>query len=232
MTLCEPEQDMDVRRSADFYNAAGVCEMTDPASEASAFAVQKVHEPLAREIRPGMRTLDLGCNAGRFCFAMEEMGAVPVGIDCANVPLEHARLLAAKRGSRCRFVLGDLNHLPFGPDAFDLAVFPQNIIEHSYDAVDRLAARLTTVLRPGGKLCVSARDELLKHGGDREFLDRYDAATGRVATVYTIPGKGEFEGSCHFWTAAFAVHVIGRRLRPTTVRQLPNGLFWLVFVND
>ena len=99
--------------SADFYNAAGVTPKNDPASPDSRFAVRRLQTVLAAEITPGARALDLGCNAGRFCFAMEEMGARPVGIDHAAVPLRHARSLARDRRSRCRFVEGDLHRLPF-----------------------------------------------------------------------------------------------------------------------
>ena len=38
-----------------------------------------------------MRALDLGCNAGRFTFAMEDMGAIATGIDFAEIPLRFSR---------------------------------------------------------------------------------------------------------------------------------------------
>ena len=48
------------------YNAAGVHPTTDPDNPRSQFAIDRYGDHLRKRIRPGMRALDLGCNAGRF----------------------------------------------------------------------------------------------------------------------------------------------------------------------
>ncbi len=82
-----------------FYNVSGVHPTTDPDNPRSQFAVDRYEDYLRKLIKPGMRALDLGCNAGRFTFAMEEMGAVATGIDFAEIPLLHAKKVAEKTGS-------------------------------------------------------------------------------------------------------------------------------------
>ena len=114
------------------YNAAGVHPTTDPDNPRSRFAVERYEDYLPKLIKPGMRALDLGCNAGRFTFAMEGMGAIATGIDCAEIPLRHAKEVAQKRKSRCRFNIGDMAALPYKANSFDLALLPQNNIYLSY----------------------------------------------------------------------------------------------------
>ena len=62
------------------YNAAGVHPTTDPDNPRSQFAVDRYENHLRKLIKLGMRALDLGCNAGRFTFAMEDMGVIATGI--------------------------------------------------------------------------------------------------------------------------------------------------------
>ena len=85
------------------YNVSGVHPTTDPDNPRSRFAVDRYEDHLRKRIRPGMRVLDLGCNAGRMTFAMEEMGAIATGIDFAEIPLLHAKKVAQKRKSQCQF---------------------------------------------------------------------------------------------------------------------------------
>ncbi len=76
------------------YNAGGVHPTTDPDNPRSQFAVDRYEDHLRKLVRPGMRALDLGCNAGRFTFAMADMGAIATGIDFASVQLK--RILSDK----------------------------------------------------------------------------------------------------------------------------------------
>ena len=80
-----------------FYNTAGVHPTTDPDDPRSQFAIDRYEDHLPKLIRPGMRALDLGCNAGRFTFAMENMGAIATSIDFAEIPLLHTKKVAYKR---------------------------------------------------------------------------------------------------------------------------------------
>ena len=108
------------------YNVSGVHATTAPDNPRSQFAVDRYKNHLPKLIKPGMRALDLGCNAGRYTFAMEEMGAIATGIDFAEIPLRHAKEVAQKRKSRCQFNIGNIAALPYKQNSFDLALLPQN----------------------------------------------------------------------------------------------------------
>ena len=124
------------------YNAAGVHPTTDPDNPRSQFAVDRYEDHLRKLIRPDIRALDLGCNAGRFTFAMEDMGAIAIGIDFAEIPLRHAKKVAHKRKSRCQFNMGDMAALPYKENSFDLALLPQNNIYLSYQTLENLSVQL------------------------------------------------------------------------------------------
>jgi len=81
---------MEKRIASAFYNASAVTPQNDPVSSESAFAVDRIRNQLEQVIEPGMEVLDLCCGAGRFSFAMEEMGATVTGVDCATIPLDYA----------------------------------------------------------------------------------------------------------------------------------------------
>ena len=55
----------------------------------------------------GSTALDVGCGAGRFCFAMEGLGAVPTGTDLSPEMIRLARENAEKRCSAARFSVDD-----------------------------------------------------------------------------------------------------------------------------
>lgn len=201
-----------------FYNAAGVTEKNDPERPASAFAVDRIRGQLETVVKPGMRTLDLGCGAGRFTFTMESLGAVPTGVDCASVPLEHARHLAAKRYNRSTFHRCDVSCLPFEAGSFDLALLANNIVEFSPDDMDLMSAEVARILVAEGWFCISMRNE--------------DASPELRISRYTVPGHGEFEYHSHAWTAAHARSVIGKHLTFVTEEELGEERYWLAFRNS
>ena len=154
---------MDTCTASHFYNATGVLQRNDPESKASRFAVDRFRPQLTRTLTPGMRVLDLACNAGRFVFAAEDLGATATGIDCAAVPLAHARQVSRRRGIRAQFVQGDYAALPHAPGSFDAVLFINNIVECSYDeareggyhwVVYRQCPAAAT--RPGSHSCTAA----------------------------------------------------------------------------
>jgi SAM-dependent methyltransferase len=217
----------------EWYRAAGGgvearCDPADPAEIAR--VVDPIREQLSREITPGIRALDLGCFAGRFTFAMEQMGALATGLDCVGPVLEYSRRLAAQWGSKCTFVEGDFDHLPFGPGTFDLVLFPSNIVEASYGQMERLVEQLATILAPGGKFCILMRDGLLR-ALERSKLNCYDAATGIVGGTSEALGHEAVQVDTCFWTVGFARHVIGRRFRMLRCEATKDGAYWLVFAN-
>jgi SAM-dependent methyltransferase len=97
---------------------------------------------------PGLRILDAGCGSGRNMADLARRGAV-CGVELASSSLEVAR---ARGVGEVR--AGSLEEpLPFGDDAFDLAV-ALDVHEHLAD--DRPAwSELARVVAPGGHLVVT-----------------------------------------------------------------------------
>ncbi|MDE0685573.1 MAG: class I SAM-dependent methyltransferase [Candidatus Poribacteria bacterium] len=213
------------------YNAAGVHPTTDPDNPKSQFAVDRYENHLPKLIKPGMRALDLGCNAGRFTFAMEDMGAIATGIDFAEIPLRHAKKVAEKRKSRCQFNIGDMAALPYKENAFDLALLPHNIGYLSYQTLESMSAQLKRILSDNGIFVVTMHDELVKRAGEEALPKRYDVQTGLIGGSRTIPDQGTYASPWYFWTVAFAKYVVEKHLALEQVEQIEDNRFILVFRN-
>ena len=147
------------------YNAAGVHPTTDPDNPRSQFAVDRYEDHLRKLIRPGIRALDLGCNAGRFTFAMETMGAIATGIDFAEIPLRHAKKVAHRRKSHCQFNIGDMAALPYKENSFDFALLPHNIGYLPYQTLESLSVQLKRILSDNGIFVLTMQDQLVKSAG-------------------------------------------------------------------
>ena len=213
------------------YNTSGVHPTTDPDNSKSQFVVDRYAKHLCKLIQPGMHALDLGCNAGRCTFAMEDMGAIATGIDCAEIPILHAKKVAQKRKSQCQFNVGDIGSLPYKENSFDLALLPSNIVEISCQTLENLTVQLKQILSNNGLFVVFMHDEFIKRAGQTAFLDHYDAPSGAVGGHNTIPGKGIFNYPTYFWTVAFAKYIIEKYLFCKHVEQVEDNLFLLVFCN-
>lgn len=213
------------------YNVAGVHPTTDPDDPRSQFAVDRYKNHLPKLIKPGMRALDLGCNAGRFTFAMEDMGAIATGIDFAEIPLLHAKKVAEKRKSQCQFNIGDMAALPYKKDSFDLAFLPQNSGYLSYQILESLTVQLKEILSDNGIFAVIMHDELVKRAGEETLPERYDIQTGLIGGSRTIPGKGTYESPWFFWTVAFIKYIIEKHLPLEKVEEIAENRFLLVFRN-
>ena len=213
------------------YNASGVHPTTDPDNPKSQFTIDRYAKHLCKLIQPNMRALDLGCNAGRCTFAMEDMGAIATGIDCAENPIRHAKKVAEKRKSQCQFNVGDIGFLPYRENSFDLALLPSNIVEISCQTLENLTVQLKQILSNNGLFVIFMHDEFIKRIGETDFLDRYDAPSGSVGGHNTIPGKGMFNYPTYFWTVVFAKYIIEKHLFCQHVEQIEENMFILVFCN-
>ena len=213
------------------YNAAGVHPTTDPDDPRSQFAVERYENHLPELIKPGMRALDLGCNAGRYTFAMEDMGAVATGIDFAEIPLRHAKAVGEKRKSRCQFNIGDVAALPYKQNSFDLALLPQNNGYLSYQTLESLTVQLTEILSDDGIFVVIIHDELVKRAGDETLPERYDVQTGLIEGNRAIPDKGVYAAPWVFWTVAFAKFIVEKHFTLEDIEQIEENRFMLVFRN-
>ena len=213
------------------YNAAGVHPTTDPDDPRSQFAVDRYKDYLPKLIKPGMRALDLGCNAGRFTFAIEDMGARATGIDFAEIPIRHAKKVAHKRRSRCQFNIGDMAALPYKTNSFDLALLPHNIGYLSYQRMESMSVQLKEILSDNGIFVVTMHDELMKRAGEETLPERYDVQTGLIGGSRTIPDKGTYASPWYFWTVAFAKYIVEKHLPLEEVDQIEENRFLLVFQN-
>ena len=213
------------------YNAAGVHPTTDPDDPRSQFAVDRYKDHLPKLIKPGMRALDLGCNAGRFTFAMEDMGAIATGIDFAEIPLHHAKKVAHRRKSRCQFNIADMAALPYKENSFDLALLPQNHVYLPYQTLERLTVQLKEVLSDNGIFVVIMHDSLVKRTGEGTLLDRYDVQTGLIDGIRAIPDKGVYANPSYFWTVAFVKYIVEKHLPLEQIEQIEENRFMLVFWN-
>ena len=213
------------------YNAAGVHPTTDPDDPRSQFAVDRYKDHLPKLIKPGMRALDLGCNAGRYTFAMEDMGAIATGIDFAEIPLLHAKKVAYKRKSQCQFNIGDIAALPYKENSFDLALLPQNNVYLSYQTLESLTVQLKGILSDNGVFVVIMHDSLVKRAGEETLPERYDVQTGLIGGIRAIPDKGVYANPSYFWTIAFARYIIEKHLPLEEVEPIEKNRFMLVFCN-
>lgn len=105
----------------------------------------------------GRRVLDFGCGCGATSVVLGRLGADVVGVDADGPSVAAARARAADAGVGARFVrLGHAPRLPFPDGAFD-CVLAYHVLEH-VAPTDRAAhaRELWRVVRPGGRLLVSA----------------------------------------------------------------------------
>ena len=114
------------------------------------YAGRKFHDTLysdliRKNLRPGQRLLDAGC--GRYLKFCREFSGVArvVGIDLESQ-------LDTRNRNAPFGVRGDLGHLPFPAESFDM-VISRSVVEHLEDP-PLVFREFFRVLRPGGKVVV------------------------------------------------------------------------------
>ena len=130
---------------------------------------------------PGARVLDAGTGSGNLAAALERRGAEVVGIDFC----EPAFALARQKAPRARFEFGDLTKpLAFADGSFDHVACSAVLHVLSRDEQRVAIGELARVLRPGGRLVVTA----FAHGFNplkvyAESLRQHRQAAGVLRTV-------------------------------------------------
>ncbi len=190
--------------------------------------VARLRPYLQRLVAPGCKALDLGCGAGKFTIELGRLGARAIGLDCSPEAVRLAREIAAAMGSSAHFVVGTFAALPFAAESLDLAIFPQNIVECSYEEMDSVARQLSIILRPGGRFWLEMQDGPAQEQQD-EGGDTFDPVMGKRSTRIEIPGQGEFPYETAFWTVGFARFVITRHLRFLSMEREDDRRYVLVF---
>ncbi len=110
----------------------------------------------ARKIDPSRTLLDVGCGTGQSGMALRAEGFTSlVGIDLSRPSLARARARGVYRSLSCV----DLTRsLPFADDRFE-AVVSVGVFTHVLDG-HQLLTELLRVVRPGGWIVFSQRDDL------------------------------------------------------------------------
>jgi 2-polyprenyl-3-methyl-5-hydroxy-6-metoxy-1,4-benzoquinol methylase len=104
------------------------------------------------DIRPGERVLDIGCGDGFWSRQIAERGAEVVGIDPSEKGVARANQVNRLPGTEYRLV--NAEQMDFADGSFDKVV-SMCVIEHFHDE-DRVLEHVARVLRPGGRLVLSA----------------------------------------------------------------------------
>jgi SAM-dependent methyltransferase len=132
-------------------------------------------------VKPGTRLLDVGCGAGQLALIAARAGAQVVGCDIATNWLERARARASAEGLQITFVEGDAESLPFEDEQFDTVI---SLIGAMFaPRPDRVAAELTRVCRPGGRIAMANWTPGGFVGQMFKAISRYIAPAGMPAPV-------------------------------------------------
>ena len=105
-------------------------------------------------VAPGEEVVDVACGTGNAAIRAAQAGARVVGVDLTPELFEAGRRLAAEAGVEIEWLEGDAEALPVADARFDVALSVFGCMfapQHR-----RAAAELARVLRPGGRLCVTA----------------------------------------------------------------------------
>jgi SAM-dependent methyltransferase len=112
------------------------------------------------QIEKGERLLDAGCGSGWLAADTARAGARVSAFDIAWLGVHAAR---GRYGGDATYSVGDLYHLAYADDSFDIAVLSE-VVEHLED-IDGALTEVGRVIRPGGRLLVSVpyRETIVPH---------------------------------------------------------------------
>jgi 2-polyprenyl-3-methyl-5-hydroxy-6-metoxy-1,4-benzoquinol methylase len=120
----------------------------------NAFVLGAEIDALLAYVRPGMRTLELGCCDGAVTLAMAERGAHATGLDISPRSLEVARAHYSSVRTRIAgcadYRIADLNHETLPPETYDVVAVRGTL--HHLVRVDHAVREICRTLRPGGLL--------------------------------------------------------------------------------
>jgi SAM-dependent methyltransferase len=99
--------------------------------------------------------LDLGCGAGRHTILLARQGFRVCSMDVSEYGLESTRRWLAAEKLSAWLQLADMTSLPYPDSTFD-AVLSLHVIYHNVlERIERTAAEIHRVLRPGGHVLLS-----------------------------------------------------------------------------
>ena len=167
-------------REREFHNRAFAGDVRQPASKFYAVG-RRARECYYSSLiahGSGCRVLEYGCGPGSFAFELARHGAAVTGIDISDVAIAQARASAAAERLDVAFAVMDAERLTMAPGSFDLVC--GRAILHHLD-LDRAAAELSRVLRPGGRAI------FWEPFGHNPVINLYRRATPEMRTVDEHP---------------------------------------------
>jgi SAM-dependent methyltransferase len=105
-------------------------------------------------VAPGEDVLDVACGTGNAALRAAHAGARVTGVDLTPELLAVGREIADREGVEIDYVEGDAEALPAEDESFDVVLSVFGCMFAPRHAVT--AAELARVLRPGGRLCITA----------------------------------------------------------------------------
>ena len=138
---------------------------------------------LRRDVRPGMRVIELGCAPGKIlAWAAARLGADVSGLDYSERGIEWSRTLFERLGIRADLRCEDVFHSTFARDHFDV-VYSSGLIEHFDDPrqIVRVHVELT---RPGGKAIIAIPDYGGLYGRLQRWLDPENLALHNLRIMH------------------------------------------------
>lgn len=119
-----------------------------------------------------LRVLDLGCGSGSLAVKLLERGHSVLGVDISEVMVEKAQELAdSVAPGRAEFEVGDVEHLRFAEQSFDVVV-AAGVLSHQADDEPTVREMHRVVKRGGAVLFSLPSRILLAHLFDPEYYFR------------------------------------------------------------
>jgi len=169
----------------DYYSTLGWTDATGVDASNIEETFNWFHEKslLEKDDLNGKFILDAGCGNGRFSRAAMDLGGTVVSMDLTHaVEVAHGNL--KRNGGTPHNIQGDILHLPFKPESFDV-VFTIGVIQHTGAPLEA-AAKLAGLVKKEGLFSVRS----YRRGNAR--MEENDAAIRAVTTTFSQDELHEF----------------------------------------
>ncbi|MGC8498283.1 MAG: class I SAM-dependent methyltransferase [Acidimicrobiales bacterium] len=170
-------------------------------------------------VAEGAHVLDVGCGTGRFARALEEVGAIVVGLD-----RDPAMLAVARSRVSGDLLVGDAHHLPFADRSFDAAL-AVTVCEFTGDPA-LVVTEMARVVGEGGRVVVGSLNPRSLWGLDhrRELRDE-PWASARFLSRGDLRQMGAPWGMTTVRSALYSSPVlVGHRSVAESVEKLGRAL--------
>lgn len=100
----------------------------------------------------GLSILEVGCGSAVNSIELAKRGGCAFALDYSLHALRKAQEYCIQHGVDLPLIAGDVFHLPFADDCFDI-VFSQGLMEHFTNPLESIYEQVR-VTRPGGYICI------------------------------------------------------------------------------